>query len=107
MPLLLNAGAVIRCGHGGKFMVVSPRPMVGGMPGSKRSRRSRCDRRRLCLQRVSGARCMCDRLGDRGMCPRIMLAGARAVNQTLVCATSNSAPSIPVVSARQLTVRST
>jgi hypothetical protein len=40
-----------------------------------------------------------------GMCPTIMLGGAPAVNQTLVCATSNGVPSLPVASAGQVTVQ--
>jgi hypothetical protein len=42
-----------------------------------------------------------------GMCPTIMLGGAPAVNQTLVCATTNGVPSMPVASAGQMTVQGT
>jgi hypothetical protein len=41
------------------------------------------------------------------MCPTILLGGAPAVNQLLVCATSNGTPSIPVASAGQMTVQGT
>jgi hypothetical protein len=107
VPPLLNANSVIQCGHGGKFMVVprGRRPIVGGAPA-------------LNVQDFPGviaAGCAFNVLGVpvpcvivavvAGMCPKIMLGGAPAVNQTLVCATSNGVPSMPVASAGQVTVQ--
>lgn len=107
MPPLLNANAVIQCGHGGKFPVVprAPRPLVGGAPGLNLQ-----DFPGViaagCAFNISGAPVPCVIVSViAGMCPTIILGGAPAVNQTLVCATTNGVPSIPVASAGQMTVQ--
>jgi hypothetical protein len=109
MPPLLNANAVIQCGHGGKFPVVprGQRPMVGGAPALNVQ-----DFPGVvavgCAFNVSGAPVPCVIVSvTAGMCPKIIMGGAPAVNQTLVCATSNGVPSIPVASAGQMTVDGT
>jgi hypothetical protein len=61
-----------------------------------------------CVFNVAGAPLPCVIVSVvAGMCPKILMGGAPAVNQTLVCATSNGVPSIPVASAGQLTVQGT
>ena len=109
MPPLLNANAVIQCAHGGKFPVVprGPRPMVGGAPALNVQ-----DFPGVvalgCVFNVSGAPVPCVIVSvTAGMCPTIIMGGAPAVNQTLVCATSNGVPSIPVSSAGQMTAQGT
>lgn len=109
MPPLLNANAVVQCAHGGKFMVLprGPRPMVGGAPGLNIS-----DFPGViaagCVFNVAGVPTPCVIVSVvSGMCPTILLGGAPAVNQLLVCATSNGTPSIPVASAGQMTVQGT
>jgi hypothetical protein len=104
---LLNANAVIQCAHGGKFMVVprGPRPLVGGAPALNVQ-----DFPGVisagCVFNVAGAPAPCVIVSVvSGMCPTVLLGGAPAVNQTLVCATSNGTPSIPVSSAGQMTVQ--
>lgn len=39
-----------------------------------------------------------------GICPAVTVGGAPAVNQSLVCATSNGVPSLPVTMPGQTTV---
>jgi hypothetical protein len=109
MPPLLNANAVIQCGHGGRFVVVprGPRPLVGGAPALAMP-----DFPGVvaagCAFNIAGAPAPCVIVSVvAGICPRIMLGGAPAVNQTLVCATSNGVPSVPVASAGQTTVQGT
>lgn len=109
MPPLLNANAVIQCAHGGMFTVVprGSRPLVGGAPALNVS-----DFPGVisagCVFNVAGVPTPCVIVSvTAGMCPTIMLGGAPAVNQTLVCATSNGVPSMPVASAGQLTVQGT
>ena len=59
-----------------------------------------------CTFNVSGAPVPCVIVSvSAGMCPTILVGGAPAVNQSLVCATSNGVPSIPVASAGQTTVQ--
>jgi hypothetical protein len=59
-----------------------------------------------CVFNVAGAPAPCVIVSVvSGMCPTVLLGGAPAVNQTLVCATSNGTPSIPVSSAGQMTVQ--
>jgi hypothetical protein len=109
VPPLLNANAVVQCSHGGKFMVLprGPRPLVGGAPALNLQ-----DFPGViaagCVFNVAGAPAPCVIVSVvAGMCPTIMLGGAPAVNQTLVCATSNGVPSTPVASAGQMTVQGT
>ncbi len=109
MPPLLNANAVIQCAHGGKFPVVArgPRPLVGGAPALNVQ-----DFPGVialgCAFNVSGAPVPCVIVSvTAGMCPKIIMGGAPAVNQTLVCATSNGVPSIPVSSAGQMATQGT
>ena len=109
MPPLLNANAAIQCGHGGKFMVVprgGTRPMVGGAPAL-----NVMDFPGVisagCAFNVSGAPVPCVIIAVvAGMCPKVMIGGAPAVDQTLTCSTSNGVPSIPVSSAGQMSVQS-
>jgi hypothetical protein len=109
VPPLLNANAVIQCGHGGKFPVLprGARPIVGGasglnvqdFPGVIAAG---------CVFNIAGAPAPCVIVSVvAGMCPTIMLGGAPAVNQMLVCATTNGVPSISVASAGQVTVQGT
>jgi hypothetical protein len=84
-----------------------PRPLVGGAPGLNLQ-----DFPGViaagCVFNISGAPVPCVIVSViAGMCPTIILGGAPAVNQTLVCATSNGVPSIPVSSAGQMTVQGT
>lgn len=109
MPPLLNANAVIMCGHGGKFPVVprGKRPNVGGAPAL-----NVMDFPGViaagCAFNVSGAPVPCVIVAvTAGMCPTIMMGGAPAVTQALVCSTSNGVPSIPVASAGQMTAQGT
>jgi hypothetical protein len=107
MPPLLNANAMIQCGHGGKFPVVprGQRPMVGGAPALAVT-----DFPGVvavgCVFNIAGAPAPCVIVSViSGMCPTVLVGGAQAVNQTLVCATSNGVPSLPVASAGQMTVQ--
>jgi hypothetical protein len=109
VPPLLNANAVIQCAHGGKFVVVprGPRPLVGGAPALNVQ-----DFPGVisagCVFNVAGAPVPCVIVSViAGMCPTILVGGGLAVNQTLVCATSNGTPSLPVSSAGQMTVQGT
>jgi hypothetical protein len=84
-----------------------PRPLVGGAPGLNMQ-----DFPGViaagCVFNIAGVPTPCVIVSVvAGMCPRVMLGGAPAVNQTLVCATSNGVPSIPVASAGQMTVQAT
>jgi hypothetical protein len=109
MAPLLNVNALIQCGHGGKFIVVprGPRSMVGGAPGL-----TVADFPGVisagCAFNISGVPTPCVIVSViAGMCVTVMDHGSPAVNQTLVCATSNGVPSLPVTSAGQLVVQGT
>jgi hypothetical protein len=109
VPPLLNANAVIQCPHGGRFAVVprGPRPVVGGAPALNVQ-----DFPGVvaagCSFTVAGAPAPCAIVSVvAGTCPTIILSGSVAVNQALVCATSNGVPSIPIASTGQITVHST
>jgi hypothetical protein len=59
-----------------------------------------------CAFNVAGAPAPCVIVSVlAGVCPTIMMGGAPAVNQTLVCATSNGVPSLPVASVGQITAQ--
>ena len=106
MPPLLNANALVQCAHGGVFTVVprGPRPLVGGAPALAAP-----DFAGVvaggCAFNVSGAPVPCVIVSVvAGMCPTVTVGGAPAVNQSLVCATSNGVPSLPVTTPGQMTV---
>lgn len=107
MAPLLNANAVIQCGHGGTFPLVprGHRPLVGNAPALTTQ-----DLPGLvavgCTFNVSGVPAPCAIVSViAGICPTVTLGGAPAVDQTLVCATSNGVPSVPVASAGQVVVQ--
>lgn len=107
MAPLLNANAVIQCGHGGIFPLVprGPRPLVGNAPALNAQ-----DFPGVvaagCTFNVSGVPAPCAIVSViAGLCPTVTVGGVPAVNQTLVCATSNAVPSIPVASAGQVVVQ--
>ncbi len=107
MSPLLNAKAEIRCAHGGAFVVSprGPRPQLGGAPA-------------LNLQDLPGAvaaGCTFNVGGTPAPCaivsvlsgarPAIVVGGAAALDETLVCSTSSGAPTLPVASVGQVIVR--
>ena len=105
---LLNANAVIMCGHGGKFPVVprGPRSLVGGAPAL-----TIADFPGVvavgCAFNISGVPTPCVIVSViSGMCPKILEHGSPAVDQSLQCATSNGVPSLPVASAGQVVAAS-
>ena len=109
MAPLLNANAMIQCAHGGKFLVVprGPRSMVGGAPAL-----TVADFPGVisvgCAFNIAGVPTPCVIVAvTAGMCVKVMDHGAPAVNQTLLCATSNGVPSLPVASAGQMVVHGT
>ena len=108
MPPLLNQAATIQCGHGGVFPVVArgPRALVGGTPGLNVP-----DFPGVvavgCAFNVLGAPVPCVILSVMsGICPKILLAGAPAVDQTCICATSNGIPSLPISNPGQMIAHS-
>ncbi|MDP2712545.1 MAG: hypothetical protein Q8O56_15120 [Solirubrobacteraceae bacterium] len=107
MAPLLNADAIIRCGHGGTFTIVpsGPRPLLGGAPAL--NARDLAGATAVgCTFNAAGAPAPCVIASViAGTCPAIVLGGAPAIDQTLVCATSSGVPTIPVSSAGQTTVQ--
>ena len=106
MPPLLNANALVQCGHGGVFPVVprGPRPLVGGAPALALPDFAGVVAAG-CVFNVAGAPVPCVIVSVvAGMCPTVMVGGAPAVDQSLVCATSNGVPSLPVATPGQITV---
>jgi hypothetical protein len=106
MPALLNATARVRCAHGGAFLVVphGPRTEIGGapalnvrdLPGAVAAG---------CTFNAGGAPAPCSIVSVlAGACTTVVVDGAAAVNQDLVCATSSGAPTLPVADAGQVTV---
>ena len=103
MSPLLNAKAEIRCAHGGAFVVAprGQRPQVGGAPALNLQ-----DFAGVvavgCAYVVAGAPAPCTIVSVlSGACPTILVGGAVAVDETLVCSTSSGAPTLPVASAGQ------
>ena len=108
MPPLLTEAATIQCAHGGVFPVVGRgwRPMIGGarglavpdFPGVPAVG---------CTWNVLGAPVPCVLVSvTAGMCPKISYQGAPAVDQTLMCMTSNGLPTLPVSNPGQMVAQS-
>lgn len=106
MPALVNSAATIQCAHGGIVPLIptGKRPMVGGAPG-------------MCPTDLVGkvaAGCSfvrgtspspCIITGViAGICTKVDYAGLKALNQSVVCATSNGVPTLPCANAGQVLV---
>jgi hypothetical protein len=107
MPPLVNAAGIIQCAHGGlvPMLPTGKRPLVGGAPGMLPA--DLLGKVALgCTHHIGPSPAPCVITGViAGICGIVDYGGQKALNQGVVCMTSNGVPTIPCGNAGQTVVQ--